>query len=75
MRTTWRTDRSYRTSRWLPRTTELVAALGGASGVRLLEVDEDTEASGRGHIAGALGVHCRNDLQDLFGETSSAPRR
>jgi hypothetical protein len=32
--------------------------------VRLLEVDEDTQAYGRGHIAGALGVHWRDDLQD-----------
>jgi thiosulfate/3-mercaptopyruvate sulfurtransferase len=45
-------------------TTDQVAALIGTDGVRLLEVDEDTEAYGRGHISGALGVHWRNDLQD-----------
>jgi thiosulfate/3-mercaptopyruvate sulfurtransferase len=44
--------------------TAQVAALTANDGVRLLEVDEDTEAYGRGHIAGALGVHWKNDLQD-----------
>jgi thiosulfate/3-mercaptopyruvate sulfurtransferase len=33
-------------------------------GIRLLDVDEDTEAYGRAHIPGALGIHWRNDLQD-----------
>jgi thiosulfate/3-mercaptopyruvate sulfurtransferase len=33
-------------------------------GIRVLEVDEDTDAYGRGHIPGALGVHWRDDLQD-----------
>jgi thiosulfate/3-mercaptopyruvate sulfurtransferase len=33
-------------------------------GIRLLDVDEDTEAYGRAHVPGALGVHWRNDLQD-----------
>ncbi len=31
--------------------------------LRILDVDEDTEAYGRGHIPGALGVHWRDDLQ------------
>ncbi|MGH7692412.1 MAG: sulfurtransferase [Candidatus Dormibacteria bacterium] len=31
--------------------------------IRILDVDEDTEAYGRGHIPGAIGVHWRNDLQ------------
>ncbi len=31
--------------------------------VRILDVDEDTDAYRRGHIPGALGVHWRNDLQ------------
>ncbi len=32
--------------------------------VRLVEVDEDTEAYNRGHIRNAVGVHWKNDLQD-----------
>src|SRR3989442_4464981 len=31
---------------------------------RIVEVDEDTEAYDRGHIAGAVGLHWKNDLQD-----------
>ncbi|MGH7612276.1 MAG: sulfurtransferase [Candidatus Dormibacteria bacterium] len=34
------------------------------SGLRILDVDEDTDAYQRGHIPGAIGVHWRNDLQD-----------
>jgi thiosulfate/3-mercaptopyruvate sulfurtransferase len=45
-------------------TTEEIAARLGESRLRLLEVDEDTEAFGRSHIQGALGVHWKNDLQD-----------
>jgi thiosulfate/3-mercaptopyruvate sulfurtransferase len=50
-------------------TEELAADLGGAGttrypGRRILEVDEDTEAYGRGHIRGALAVHWQRDLQD-----------
>ena len=44
--------------------TDWVGANLGRSGIRLLDVDEDTEAYGRGHIPGALGIHWRNDLQD-----------
>jgi thiosulfate/3-mercaptopyruvate sulfurtransferase len=44
--------------------TEQVAALLGAAGARILDVDEDTEAYGRGHIPGALGINWRTDLQD-----------
>jgi thiosulfate/3-mercaptopyruvate sulfurtransferase len=44
--------------------TEEVAAQLGEQRRRLLEVDEDTEAYGRGHIPGALAVHWRHDLQD-----------
>jgi thiosulfate/3-mercaptopyruvate sulfurtransferase len=44
--------------------TEEVAAQLGDPRRRLLEVDEDTEAYGRGHIPGALAVHWRHDLQD-----------
>ena len=35
--------------------TEWVEANLGRSGIRLLDVDEDTEAYGRGHIPGAAG--------------------
>ncbi len=45
-------------------TTDEVAARLGDPSLRLLEVDEDTEAYGRGHLDGALGVHWKNDLQD-----------
>jgi thiosulfate/3-mercaptopyruvate sulfurtransferase len=44
--------------------TEEVAARLGEEGLRILEVDEDTEASGRGHLPGALAVHWQHDLQD-----------
>ena len=48
-------------------TEELAADLGGWAGSlgrRILEVDEDTEAYGRGHLPGAVAVHWRDDLQD-----------
>jgi thiosulfate/3-mercaptopyruvate sulfurtransferase len=52
----------------LLRTEELAADLGAATtrspGRRILEVDEDTEAYGGGHLHGALAVHWRHDLQD-----------
>src|SRR5438093_5638087 len=32
--------------------------------IRVVEVDEDTEAYQRGHIRNAVGVHWKNDLQD-----------
>src|ERR1700756_641230 len=32
--------------------------------VRIVEVDEDTEAYDRGHIRNALGVNWKSDLQD-----------
>jgi thiosulfate/3-mercaptopyruvate sulfurtransferase len=32
-------------------------------GIRILDVDEDTEAYAKGHIPGAIGVHWRQDLQ------------
>jgi thiosulfate/3-mercaptopyruvate sulfurtransferase len=44
--------------------TEEVAARLGEEDLRILEVDEDTEAYGRGHLPGALAVHWRHDLQD-----------
>jgi thiosulfate/3-mercaptopyruvate sulfurtransferase len=44
--------------------TEWVEAKVGDPGMRVLDVDEDTEAYGRGHLEGALGIHWRNDLQD-----------
>jgi thiosulfate/3-mercaptopyruvate sulfurtransferase len=44
--------------------TDSVAANLSNPAVRVLEVDEDTEAYGRGHIPGAIGVHWKKDLQD-----------
>ena len=44
--------------------TEEVAARLGDPSLRILEVDEDTEAYGRGHLPGALAVHWKRDLQD-----------
>ena len=44
--------------------TEEVAARLGEAGLRILEVDEDTDAYGRGHLEGALAVHWKRDLQD-----------
>ena len=54
---------AIRTGEVLVGTEEVAAQLGDPSR-RLLEVDEDTEAYGRGHIPGALAVHWRHDLQD-----------
>ena len=54
---------AIRTSEVLVGTEEVAAQLGDPNR-RLLEVDEDTEAYGRGHIPGALAVHWRHDLQD-----------
>ncbi len=45
-------------------TTDEVAAGLDDPQVRILDVDEDTEAYGRGHVRSSLGVHWRNDLQD-----------
>ncbi|MCI0345835.1 MAG: sulfurtransferase [Chloroflexi bacterium] len=45
-------------------TTEEVAARLGDPNLRLLDVDENTEAFAGGHIPGALGIHWKNDLQD-----------
>ncbi len=44
--------------------TEEVAQRPAGSAWRILDVDEDTEAFGRGHIEGALGIHWKDDLQD-----------
>jgi thiosulfate/3-mercaptopyruvate sulfurtransferase len=44
--------------------TDRVAANLGNSAIRLLDVDEDTEAYGQGHIRTAIGVHWKHDLQD-----------
>jgi thiosulfate/3-mercaptopyruvate sulfurtransferase len=51
------------TKRALASTDEVAARLGD-SALRLLEVDENTEAFGTGHISGALGIHWKKDLQD-----------
>jgi len=45
-------------------TTESVAAHLSDKNLRILEVDEDTEAYGKGHIPGSSGVHWKRDLQD-----------
>jgi thiosulfate/3-mercaptopyruvate sulfurtransferase len=45
-------------------TTDEVAERLGETALRILDVDEDTEAYARGHIEGALGIHWKNDLQD-----------
>ena len=56
------------TSMALLRTDELAADLDAFAATstdrRILEVDEDTEAYGRGHIPGAVAVHWQHDLQD-----------
>jgi thiosulfate/3-mercaptopyruvate sulfurtransferase len=44
--------------------TEEVAERLGDPALRILEVDEDTEAYARGHIPGALSLHWRDELQD-----------
>jgi thiosulfate/3-mercaptopyruvate sulfurtransferase len=45
-------------------TTDEVARRLDDPGLRILDVDEDTEAYARGHVPGALGIHWRRDLQD-----------
>ena len=44
--------------------TDEVAGRLGETELRILEVDEDTEAYARAHIEGAHGIHWKNDLQD-----------
>lgn len=44
-------------------TTEWLAEHLQDPDVRVLDVDEDTEAYAKGHIPGAVGVHWRKDLQ------------
>jgi len=46
--------------------TEWVADQLKSGGSKLVEVDEDTEAYGRGHIAGASSLHWRDELQDAL---------
>ena len=47
-------------------TTDWVAEHGGEPGLRLVEVDEDTEAYAAGHIEGAIAWHWRDDLHDAL---------
>ena len=47
-------------------TTEWVAAHGGDVGVRLVEVDVDTNAYEQGHIEGAVGWDWTTQLQDTL---------
>jgi len=44
--------------------TEWVAEHLGDGTIKLVEVDEDTDAYERGHIPGAVSLHWRNELQD-----------
>ncbi|MGI8610239.1 MAG: sulfurtransferase [Candidatus Dormibacteria bacterium] len=44
--------------------TEWVADQLKSGNIKLVEVDEDTEAYERGHIAGATSLHWRDELQD-----------
>src|SRR3989442_5652080 len=44
--------------------TEWVAANMHREDLRILDVDEDTEAYGRGHLPTAAGIHWKEDLQD-----------
>ena len=44
--------------------TDWVADQQKSGNIRLVEVDEDTEAYERGHIPGATSLHWRNELQD-----------
>jgi thiosulfate/3-mercaptopyruvate sulfurtransferase len=55
-------------------TTDEVAAHLDAPGLRILDVDEDTEAFARGHVPGALGIHWKNDLQDPLRRDFIGPR-
>jgi thiosulfate/3-mercaptopyruvate sulfurtransferase len=45
-------------------TTDWLADHLTDSGIQIVEVDEDTEAYGRGHIPGAVAVNWNTDLQD-----------
>jgi thiosulfate/3-mercaptopyruvate sulfurtransferase len=44
--------------------TDEIAGRMGDPALRILEVDEDTEAYTRGHIEAAIELHWKNDLQD-----------
>jgi thiosulfate/3-mercaptopyruvate sulfurtransferase len=44
--------------------TDWVAQHLGDGSIHLIEVDEDTDAYERGHLAGAGSLHWRNELQD-----------
>ena len=48
-------------------TTEWVAEHGSDDGVRLVEVDVDTNAYEQGHVAGAVGWDWTDQLQDTLG--------
>ena len=54
------------TMRRVLASTEEVAERSGEATLRILEVDEDTEAFARGHIEGASGIHWKDDLQDTL---------
>jgi thiosulfate/3-mercaptopyruvate sulfurtransferase len=55
-------------------TTEWLANHLDEPGIRVVEVDEDTDAYGRGHVPGAVAVNWNTDLQDpLRRDFISAP--
>src|SRR3981081_4905282 len=56
-------EMKVRTNEALTDTEEVASRLGDMS-LRILEVDEDTEAYDRGHVPTALKVHWKQDLQD-----------
>jgi thiosulfate/3-mercaptopyruvate sulfurtransferase len=56
-------------------TTDWVAEHGGEPGLRLVEVDEDTEAYAAGHIAGAIAWHWREDLHDALRRDFLTPQQ
>ena len=53
-------------------TTDWMAQRLDERNLRIVEVDEDTEAYGRGHLPGAVAVNWTTDLQDRCAATSSA---
>jgi thiosulfate/3-mercaptopyruvate sulfurtransferase len=56
-------------------TTDEVALRLDDAGLRILDVDEDTEAYAKGHVPGALGIHWRRDLQDPIRRDFIGPER
>jgi thiosulfate/3-mercaptopyruvate sulfurtransferase len=53
--------------------TDWLAAHLDDPGIRVVEVDEDTDAYARGHIPGAVAVNWNTDLQDPLRRDFIAP--